>query len=453
MVSLPLRASDVQSIFQFLLLRWPKPAPSARSATPVPNATVVAMFQPLGNAGQVLGVVVFGRHVYLFGSFGANIGGILHSDVVRYNMHTAQWDPMPGLRYDPTLPYGVPSTRIQAMAIGDPRGGATPHALLWAAGWFGTRYGLDDVSNLAGLNTSGAWVASTASLNGPPSFAPVWDMTFDASGRELLITASDSLYSSGLVRIDRGLVRWWVVFSVVPHLRTSPVTQLFPPSDAAPWVSNMNVVVNIETTATNASWLLVVYPVATVLVICLVTAVVVALWRAGASQAFRYIEIPDYASHGLQTNVDAMLRDVDIAKLSEHDVELVELIGQGGQASVMRAVYRDTFVAAKALLSVDNFAAFAKEVKLIASVRHPNIVSFVGIVFKEERLWMVTELMDADLSAVADQLDPASKLGVSRDVARAMDYLHSFHPPVLHRDVSVQSIVGFSLGLTLRLRS
>ncbi len=114
-------------------------------------------------------------------------------------------------------------------------------------------------------------------------------------------------------------------------------------------------------------------------------------------------------------------------------------------------------------VSPDAFADFAKEIKLTSAVAHPNIVAFVGVVVKDEQLWLVTELMDSDLLrcvrvclcvwmslrlclmrtciSVMTQLDAPSKLRITLDVAKAMAYLHSFSPPVLHRDLKPGNVL------------
>ncbi len=51
------------------------------------------------------------------------------------------------------------------------------------------------------------------------------------------------------------------------------------------------------------------------------------------------------------------------------------------------------------------FSAFVKEIKLLASISHPNIVTFLGIYLDNDILYLVTELMDTDLRAILNQLD------------------------------------------------
>lgn len=89
----------------------------------------------------------------------------------------------------------------------------------------------------------------------------------------------------------------------------------------------------------------------TVLLILVVSIAIPLVWRSfGAGSAFRlvfvcfvcfffflkkkncrYISLPDYASHGFNTNVGHLLSDGDIMKLDADLLELGTLIGKGGQ--------------------------------------------------------------------------------------------------------------------------
>ena len=100
---------------------------------------------------------------------------------------------------------------------------------------------------------------------------------------------------------------------------------------------------------------------------------------------------------------------------------------------------------------------FVKECQLMSTLRHPNIVQFLGVCFFEgsrlpalvmERLLMSLH----DLLAPETQLSPGTppplsffKLGlkcsVLHNVASGLDYLHHQSPPIIHRDLSARNIL------------
>jgi serine/threonine protein kinase len=132
-----------------------------------------------------------------------------------------------------------------------------------------------------------------------------------------------------------------------------------------------------------------------------------------------------------------------VLKLPMGAVELGGLIGQGGQGIVRRAKYDGRDVAAKAVVdfSQEVFSSFLKEIKMLASISHPNIVTFLGIYFDHETLYLITELMDTDLAGILAQLDDRMRIQVTIDIASAVAFLHSFQPPVLHRDLKPGNIL------------
>ena len=163
---------------------------------------------------------------------------------------------------------------------------------------------------------------------------------------------------------------------------------------------------------------------------------VVCLYIASKKRrAFRYIEIPNYAEHSLQTNVNFILNDESIPKIPSKKLKLGETIGKGGQAIVKEAEYKGKKVAAKSILHTneDDFAAFLREVKLLCMLKHDNIIQTFGISIIEKDLWLIVERMDTDLSKVLPSLNPKAKLSIARQICSAIAFLHSFDPPVLHR--------------------
>ena len=104
---------------------------------------------------------------------------------------------------------------------------------------------------------------------------------------------------------------------------------------------------------------------------------------------------------------------------------------------------------------------FVKECQLMSTLRHPNIVQFLGVCFFEgSRLPAL--VMERLLTSLHDLLAPETqpplgtplplqffKLGlkcsVLHNVASGLDYLHHQTPPIIHRDLSARNILLNSL--------
>ncbi|KAG6972356.1 hypothetical protein JG687_00001518 [Phytophthora cactorum] len=92
--------------------------------------------------------------------------------------------------------------------------------------------------------------------------------------------------------------------------------------------------------------------------------------------------------------------------------------------------------------------AFAKEIELTARLAHPNIVSFVGVAWNTLiNLVMALEFLPTgDLHRyLAKNADLVSwskeKKGIAIGVARALEFLHSQAPPLIHRDLKSKNIL------------
>ena len=122
-------------------------------------------------------------------------------------------------------------------------------------------------------------------------------------------------------------------------------------------------------------------------------------------------------------------------------------LGRGGWAAVRVAEFRGLQVAAKCLHSIIisdyNRQLFVREMSIAAKLRHPNLIQFIGATLEGEPV-ILTELMATSLRAVLERvpLSAANITSVSRDVARALNYLHLTKPdPILHRDVSSANVL------------
>ena len=100
---------------------------------------------------------------------------------------------------------------------------------------------------------------------------------------------------------------------------------------------------------------------------------------------------------------------------------------------------------------------FVRECQLMSTLRHPNIVQFLGVAFFPG--WRLPALvMERLLTSLHDLLDPvtqphrdavpalaffsmALKCSVLQDVARGLAYLHGQSPPIIHRDLSAKNVL------------
>ena len=124
-----------------------------------------------------------------------------------------------------------------------------------------------------------------------------------------------------------------------------------------------------------------------------------------------------------------------------------EVVGRGGWGEVRVGIFRGTRVAIKCLheliLSQYNLALFSREMDIASRVRHPNLLQFIGAT-RVGNPMIVAELMPTSLRKEMDKspLTRPQILGISRDVASALNYLHLWKPqPILHRDVGSPNVL------------
>ena len=137
-------------------------------------------------------------------------------------------------------------------------------------------------------------------------------------------------------------------------------------------------------------------------------------------------------------------------KVSRNKVELGSMIGGGGWGVVYEGKLQ---VAVKHfypnIMSEQNISRFKREMRMLALIRHPNLLQFIAAVFDENEdhvqkpPYIITELLDTSLrSAYENALFPSHNLlSIFIDTARALDYLHRRHEPIIHRDVSSANVL------------
>ena len=155
----------------------------------------------------------------------------------------------------------------------------------------------------------------------------------------------------------------------------------------------------------------------------------------------------------LTDDVYATLQTLTLTNVTPLNQEL----GRGAYGKVFTVKYREKIYAAKQihslLLEVANLEekrkirdTFLTECYHCSRLRHPNIVRFVGVYYpNRDSVFpvMVMELMADSLTHYVKKSNISMKMKVSilYDVALGLNYLHSFNPPIIHRDLSPNNIL------------
>ena len=142
-------------------------------------------------------------------------------------------------------------------------------------------------------------------------------------------------------------------------------------------------------------------------------------------------------------------------------VILNEKLGRGSFGSVFTVKYDGRVCAAKKIhpiLTDEEVSAadrqaikndFIRECICCSSIRHPNIVQFLGVFFDpsddSSLPIMVMELMDASLKMFVENNKTTiafeKKISILHDVSLGLSFLHKRKPPILHRDLSPNNVM------------
>lgn len=126
-----------------------------------------------------------------------------------------------------------------------------------------------------------------------------------------------------------------------------------------------------------------------------------------------------------------------------------EPIGRGGYGTVYKGKWRGTTVAIKKMKvegASDRYNEFSQEFQTMMSVRHPNIVLFMGACTVSPNLSIILEycgngsLWDV-LRNHSTPLPWYLRCKIALDISRGVNYLHNFPTPVLHRDLKSLNIL------------
>jgi len=141
-------------------------------------------------------------------------------------------------------------------------------------------------------------------------------------------------------------------------------------------------------------------------------------------------------------------------KLDFHAIQYTRKLSKGAFGEVWLGQYQGQYVAIKQILEErktdkKEIECFVAEIKLMAHLKHPNIVEFLGFSWnpKDLNLCAVTEYMkNGDLFVYLTKRKAQltwrkDKAAIALDIARALVHLHSLNPKVIHRDLKSKNVL------------
>jgi len=172
-----------------------------------------------------------------------------------------------------------------------------------------------------------------------------------------------------------------------------------------------------------------------------------------------------------QPSTDLSKFDCDNCNIVDFSaIELVRTIGEGSFGLVWMARYLQTTVAVKILTqdlkrdvgtvgadsaltqqpSTQVMTALQREASIMAGLRHPNCIQYLGATLSPPALIMeycskrsVDTILAGAVSdpKLAKQLDWVHLMSMATDAAKGMLYLHTRSPPIVHRDLKSPNLL------------
>jgi len=138
------------------------------------------------------------------------------------------------------------------------------------------------------------------------------------------------------------------------------------------------------------------------------------------------------------------------------EIEMRDLLGRGMFGAVFTGKWKDKEVAVKQIFTdtteFDVQFYFTREVEILSSVSHPNIVQFYGISTDSDNLYIITELIKGSNLRIylkETEVTWPDRLKIAIQMASAIDYLHRNN--IIHRDVKTENVLIDNAKKTVKL--
>ncbi|KAJ8379386.1 hypothetical protein SKAU_G00001640 [Synaphobranchus kaupii] len=122
-----------------------------------------------------------------------------------------------------------------------------------------------------------------------------------------------------------------------------------------------------------------------------------------------------------------------------------EVLGKGFFGQAIKVTHKATgeVMVMKELIRCDEETqkTFLKEVKVMRGLEHPHVLKFIGVLYKDKRLNLITEFIEGGtLKDFIRDMDPfpwEQRVSFAKSIASGMAYLHSMS--IIHRDLNTHN--------------
>ena len=136
-------------------------------------------------------------------------------------------------------------------------------------------------------------------------------------------------------------------------------------------------------------------------------------------------------------------------QIHSNDINIIKKIGSGGFAQVYKAEWEGKIVAFKCFKTTElcggqeDFSSFEKEIKLLLTIKHPNIVDCYGASYDSPRVGMILEYCENgdlnDFIKIEENINIQVKINILKGICCGMKYLHKRN--IIHRDIKLENIL------------
>ena len=137
----------------------------------------------------------------------------------------------------------------------------------------------------------------------------------------------------------------------------------------------------------------------------------------------------------------------------------VDKIGSGGFGKVFKVVSMKTnekyalkVMSKSMLMSLRLTEQLNKEMDIMIRCKHENVTKIFAAFEDESNVYLVLELAGGSLFQRLAKIRRFSEIEAAKiilDILKALDYLHSQNPPIIHRDIKAENVLEFSTGFKL----